>query len=326
MRVCIKEANMNISPISFKGRFVYNYNESTLKSNKLWHKNSSVEDTIGSYHSNRTQQAYFADPMERVPDRIKEQADFIVYDNEPAYPHPDEVKENYLGTLRRNFREAFEEVRLYFYRREMGGHADINEAKAKQTEAAELIGFYDRAGDLRYKKETAEDEVAALQTKKSGYEASLKKAEQDLLNLQAQRAHVTRYIEDLNGLKKPYSDLLKQINEGIANETAMEHHIQDKIRVVNFDMKTNYAALLAQFNGIPKTAEKYEALKSDYTKGIRALKSAIKSIEANITLTQKTIAEKTSFIEECKTKLAPLFEELKNFYVRQGIKNIKKGL
>lgn len=62
---------MKISPISstlskpnFKGQFAYNYNESTLKNNKLWQKNSSVEQTLGAYHVNKTSQAYFADPME----------------------------------------------------------------------------------------------------------------------------------------------------------------------------------------------------------------------------------------------------------------------
>lgn len=41
----IKEVKMKISPISstlskpnFKGQFAYNYNESTLKNNKLWQK------------------------------------------------------------------------------------------------------------------------------------------------------------------------------------------------------------------------------------------------------------------------------------------------
>ena len=69
---------MKISPISstlskpnFKGQFAYNYNESTLKNNKLWQKNSSVEQTLGAYHVNKTSQAYFADPMEPISDAIK---------------------------------------------------------------------------------------------------------------------------------------------------------------------------------------------------------------------------------------------------------------
>ena len=93
---------MKISPISstlskpnFKGQFAYNYNESTLKNNKLWQKNSSVEQTLGAYHVNKTSQAYFADPMEPISDAIKEKVDYVVYDNEPAYPEIDEVSKNY---------------------------------------------------------------------------------------------------------------------------------------------------------------------------------------------------------------------------------------
>ena len=122
---------MKISPISstlskpnFKGQFAYNYNESTLKNNKLWQKNSSVEQTLGAYHVNKTSQAYFADPLEPISDAIKEKADYIVYDNEPAYPEIDEVSKNYFGTQRKNYRDDFEEVRQYYYRREMGGFAD----------------------------------------------------------------------------------------------------------------------------------------------------------------------------------------------------------
>lgn len=105
---------MKISPISstlskpnFKGQFAYNYNESTLKNNKLWQKNSSVEQTLGAYHVNKTSQAYFADPMEPISDAIKERADYIVYDNEPAYPEIDEVSKNYFGTQRKNYRDDF---------------------------------------------------------------------------------------------------------------------------------------------------------------------------------------------------------------------------
>ena len=38
----------------------------------------------------------------------------------------------------------------------------------------------------------------------------------------------------------------------------------------------------------------------------------------------KQIAEKKSLIEDCKAKLIPIFDELKNFYAKQGIKVIKK--
>ncbi len=317
---------MNISPISFKGRFVYNYNESTLKNSQYWHKNSSIEDTIGSYHSNKTQQAYFADPMEKVSDKIKEQADFIVYDNEPAYPHLDEVKENYLGTLRRNFREAFEEVRLYFYRREMGGHADINEAKGKQSEAANLTYLYDKAGDLRYKKETGEDKVKELEKEKSALTAELKSVKRDLSNKQEARTHVNKQIQNLKNLQTPYEELTAQIKSGIPNEIDTNFYIQEKSKSSGYSMESNARHMQNQIESLKSTVNKLETLKTEYSSGISALKNRIKSIEERIALTQKNIELKNSFIEEYKTKLAPLFEELKNFYAKQGIKNIKRGL
>ena len=157
---------MKISPISstlskpnFKGQFAYNYNESTLKNNKLWQKNSSVEQTLGAYHVNKTSQAYFADPMEPISDAIKERADYIVYDNEPAYPEIDEVSKNYFGTQRVDYNEDYKAIRNYYYRREMGGFADIADAKYQQWQADACIQMYDKGGHLRWLKETAEDEV-----------------------------------------------------------------------------------------------------------------------------------------------------------------------
>lgn len=314
---------MNISPISFKGRFVYNYNESTLKNSEYWQKNSSVEDTLGSYHSNRTQKAYYADPMEKVSDRIKEQADFIVYDNEPAYPHLDEVKENYLGTLRRNFREAFEEVRLYFYRREMGGHANVEEAKAKQKEAAELTGFYDRAGDLRYKKETTEDEIKNLQTQKARLKASLAEVDKKLLNVLATKAHINKHIDNLTKLKKPYEELISISEESIPNEVAVFKAVGDTLRVIPFGIDCQAKNNNRQLSNLNATIQKFESEKENYSKSINIFRESIKVLEADIAKTDKNIASKTALLEGFKAKLIPLFDELKNFYAKRGIKGIK---
>ena len=156
-----------------------NLGKGDLKNNSYCHKNSSVEDIIGAYHSNYTGKAYFAEPMEHVGDAIKDKVDFVVYDNEPKYPALNDVKENYLGRLRKDFKKDFEEVREYFYRREKGGFANVEEAKAKQREAAELTGFYDRAGDARYRKETLEDEVDVLDKKIAQKEEEIKALEKE---------------------------------------------------------------------------------------------------------------------------------------------------
>lgn len=316
---------MKVSPInpSFRGQYVYNYNESTLKSHPQWQKNSSVEDTLGSYHSRKTNMAYFADPMEPISDKIKEKADFIVYDNEPAYPDIDEVSTNYFGTLRKNFRETFEEVRNYFYRREMGGFANVEEAKEKQREAAECTRMYDAAGDLRYKKETTEDEIRNLEAQKAGLTKSLATTEKELMNDLATKAHIEKHTENLTKLKKPYQKLITIAKESSPNEAALFYAVGDTIRVIPYGIEHQAENNKKQLSGLNAAIEKFESLKEKYTKSINALRTRIQTLEADIAKTDKEIASKTTLVEGFKAKLIPLFDELKNFYAKRGIKGVK---
>ena len=63
----------NSNNASFKGVTESGkYNDWSLRNSSNWHKNSSVDRTLGSYHANPTYKAYFADPMEKVSDFIKQ--------------------------------------------------------------------------------------------------------------------------------------------------------------------------------------------------------------------------------------------------------------
>ena len=184
---------------------------------------------------NKTSQAYFADPLEPISDAIKEKADYIVYDNEPAYPEINEVSKNYFGTQRKNYRDDFEEVRQYYYRREMGGFADKADAKYQQWQAAECTRMYDNAGDLRYKKETAEDEVKNLSTKKEKILSGISNTEQELRAQQDLKVNIDKHITDLEKLEKPYKELGQLASDGAINEQSMYgaaavrmHNKQDK--------------------------------------------------------------------------------------------------
>ena len=168
---------------SFKGRTIsYNSNngENGLRGFPYFHKNSSVEKTLGSHHSNPKNIVYFADPLEPITDKIKDKVDFVVYDNEPSYPTLENVRRNYLENNRTNYRTQFEEIRDYYYRREMGGFAKVDEAKYQQWQASECIGLYDKAGDLRYKKEKAEDVIQELKSDRANIEAGITNTKQEL--------------------------------------------------------------------------------------------------------------------------------------------------
>ena len=61
------------------------------------------------------------------------------------------------------------------------------------------------------------------------------------------------------------------------------------------------------------------------SKTIKNMKEYIAALKTDVSSIDRKVAEKKSFIEDCKAKLIPLFDELKNFYAKQGIKVIKRG-
>ena len=194
---------MKIAPINssatkkeqtnFKGKFEYYSGQRPfLTASEDFHPDSSMETILGKFHDNRTGKIYFADPMEPISDETKLNADYIVYDNEPAYPDVNfEVSKNYFGTQRVNYKTQFENIRDYFYRREKAGWADKAEAQYQQWQAAECIRLYDEAGDLRYQKESLEDKVNEIQNKIKQSENSISLTNDLIAEKQAELAGIT---------------------------------------------------------------------------------------------------------------------------------------
>lgn len=303
-------SNSTINPVkkapSFQGvttDYKVYLGKDDLKNNSYWHKNSSVENAVGAFHANYTGKAYFAAPMEYVGDAIKDKVDFVVYDNEPAYPALREVKENYTGELRKDFKKDFEEVREYFYRREMGGFANVEEAKARQTEAAELTGFYDRAGDARYRKETLEDNVAKLNTQISEKEKEIKTLGESLNETIAHKEILEQKHENYVQKDVKYGELKKLAAQTIDKD-------KNEVDFVN-----------SQIN---KMKEKIAECK----KGIQNCINAIDKINQNlvtkkaekIALEQEKSKKKVQIRNIIDKELTPKFNELLEFCRNKGVK------
>lgn len=371
---------MKISPINFtnfKGKFLYNYyGEKGLQNGGLWQSNSSYEKTLGSYHTNPTNRTYFADPMEPISDKIKEQADYIVYDNEPSYPDIDDVSRNYFGTERKNYRKDFEDVRQYFYRREMGGFADKTEAQYRQWQAAECVGLYDKAGNLRYKKETAEDDIKALKSQKIDAEKDLAITEKELIGQEEILKNIETHINNLEKLEKPYEELSSILTASIVNEqnmygasairkepepryinedymkelentayynegysecnydtlpkdskyqnTALTYSNINSIKQSGFRISQTADNVKEQHEKLSETLAYFVGLSTACAATIQEMKSHISNLQNKIANIDNTVKNKKSFIEDCKAKLIPLFDDLKNFYTKHGIKGLKK--
>ena len=89
--------------------------------------------------------------------------------------------------------------------------------------------------DLRYKKETAEDEVKNLSTKKEKILSGISNTEQELRAQQDLKVNIDKHITDLEKLEKPYKELGQLASDGAINEQSMYgaaavrmHNKQDK--------------------------------------------------------------------------------------------------
>ncbi len=370
---------MKISPINravFKGweiNFPSQNGEERLKTVAGFYKNSSIEKTLGSHHSQIRNRVYFASPMEFVPDRIKDRVDFVVYDNEPSYPEIEDVRKNYLENNRTDYRKQFEEVREYYYRREMGGHADVNEAKYQQWQAAECTRIYDRAGDLRFKKESAEDEIKAFHSEKKSLQAGIASTIKELEAQKEMSQSIQEHIKNLEELEKPFNEIKELSAKGVMNEnilyaasasrtekavnkTLMQKELEntayynegreafpyDSLKYRKFeDTTSTYSSIhnsemdsykLAnkdksaqkQLNNIRKTIANFKTIAEENTKTIADMQNYINELKTKLSGIEYKIESRTDYIKTCKSRLQTMFDELANFYKKQGIKIIKK--
>jgi len=76
--------------------------------------------------------------------------------------------------------------------------------------------------------------------------------------------------------------------------------------------------------GIDSAINEFLLLQATCKNTIQEMTQYIESLTGKIAQIDQDIAERKSFIEDCKSRLKPLFEELSAFYKKQGIKVIKK--
>lgn len=292
-----------ITQPTFKGvwqQISQNANEEELKKNSLWHSNSSADRTLGSYHMDVKRQAYYAAPMEFINDSIKENADFVVYDNEPYYPQFKELEQNYLGHNRKNLREDIENVREYHYRREMGGHANVEEAKYQQWQAAECTALYDKAGDARYRKELIEDEMDIISKNIATKEKQIIAKKAELQAKEALQISIKKTISEL--VKKSYA--YNKINTCIENAQIRDEQ-EDKF--VQYQRKY-----------ISEQLEQEKAKLRNNAADIKQIKKLLEELPQRIEGLGQEAAKKSELRERIiSCELKPMLETMKQFYLKQ---------
>lgn len=290
---------------------------------------ASVEKTLGEYHSFPSREIYYADPKEEISTALKDKMDYIIYDNEPPYPLAEgEVSENYFGTERVDYAKQYAEIRDYYYRLEMAdtktaeeyrrkilADVDVNDSKEKyeyykkrievskyqQAQAQKCIDIYNEGGDLRYKKETAEDKISRIKSEISSLQYEVDRKKTALKNYQA-----------LLKTKEAESQL---IDSSLAAYTKLKT-LRDRRK----DMEAKEYNFIGEY--LCDTQAKASFLddyKQKLRESIQETKLFIASAPSKIKNMRKDIKTTQAFIEKVKAELIPHFDKLKNYYNVQQI-------
>lgn len=114
---------------------------------------ASVEETIGKFHDNYTYKIYITDPKEVVTDLIRQNNDYIVFDNEPEFPN---LESDYFDSS--GIKTRMQDIKDYFIRLKNSG----SEANSEIKEADNQLSFVDRFLQIYEKSQAKINEINLL--------------------------------------------------------------------------------------------------------------------------------------------------------------------
>lgn len=336
------DGNVQDIPRAYDGRV-----ESFLKDST--YPNAGVEKTLGDYHSKITGKVYIADPKEYIDEALKEQVDFVVYDNEPRYPDVNlEVSKSYFENCdNTNYAKKFEDIRDYYYRlqiadmktaeeyrKKLYAGIDVDKSKEKldyyndritksqyqHDQALDCLNIYNKGYDLRCEKGKAVQELIDLERSRYNLENSIERAESDI---KSSRARIANEEQDIRTIKERINvyKKLAEMPQGIDNVHDLKWpHTKDVGSKLYLSIFANEQHFIER--DIPKLQsfiQRYEnsieSLKVRIKDNVRFIDEApqkLKELEQKISLKRNTISE-------IKGKLIPLFDELKHYYAARRI-------
>jgi len=297
-------SNTNAKIQSFKGTTeIYYGAKPYLSGNEKYYPNSSIEKTLDTFHLNRTGKIYFADPMEQVSEKQKKEVDYVVYDNEPSYPNiNEEVKKTYLTKTDENYRSRFEQIRDYFYRREMGGFANTDDAKKEQWKAAECIRIFDKSADLRKQRQQIEEQINDAQARIKQSKNSLELTTETLNDVNIKLEKTNDAINNLTAKQNLYKQLDAETNKNYKwNSLKEKSMIKNKLAETEIQLEI----------------ENREKDRLDVTKSNLLIRKKILNDKLNNY--QNAINANTPKLDYLRFELNKMFDELKDFYNKENI-------
>lgn len=290
---------------SFKGvTQIYSGEKPYIISSEYYHPDSSIEKTLDHVHAYRTNKIYFADPMEPISDDIKNKVDYVVYDNEPAYPDLNkELKNAYLGDLKHDYSKQFINIRDYFYRREKAGWADKSEAQYQQWQSAECLRLYNDAKNLIQEKNQLMDSNKDVKIRVEQTKGSIELTNTLLAKALDDRNLYEDMMSSLSKKQRLYSELKEEVDKDKSWNSNSERQFVDK-NLIDVTRVLNYQK------------QREDSIKNREEK----LNKRILDLNHNLENYENILQNNSTKLELLKEKLVQHFQDLKSFYEQQNIK------
>ena len=213
--------------------------------------NRRYEKTLGTFHDDAKNRIYYADPLEHINDELRENVDYIFYDDEPAFPDiNNEVSKAYFSEHKPfgmsefdTYKKAIDDYKQYFYRMEMADskfvryYAEKPENKVNAQDFKEKIDYYNaRIADSKYNQETAagcigildeaegkidyknklEGNIAGLSHAITQRSKEIPKTEKELEQRTQLENILSKRLKNLDKRRKIYVEQLKLVREAQA--------------------------------------------------------------------------------------------------------------
>lgn len=348
MRISPIKSSTNFSKPAFKGYMVeekgHYYGTPETHKWAAEHTGRRMEKTLDSFHKNITGKIYYADPLEKVNDNLREMVDYVVYDDEPKFPDiNNEVSKLYFGTDgdQWEIKKRFKDSKNYFYRLEMADSktvgeyeqkvwnnidkenskrnaeyfkAHVNDAKYNQETIANCEAILQESDGLRYKKNRLAYEIGNIKDSIKHSEADIPRAEMELNHRTEIDKMLAEKVKNLQERKNNYTKILEQLEKNETNDTATLNSL-DKLAQINSEghEEINRTKTYTYNNSISEyeASENFKETKSIFEKNMSKEASEKNVIIENIEKLTKSISEFTERTEKNQAYIKKISDYIK---------------
>jgi len=297
----------------------------------------------------RTGKIYFGDPDEKIDfNKVFKDHDYAVSDMEPHYPNIDKVSAGYFHTDNTKYDEHFQEIADFHNRREAAAKKfeaqfrknlfdGINKEDSKEKidyyvwqqqdsfekrrQALEALEIYNKAKDLKAVKEENGRKLNLAYSyegyTKNNVESAIKSLEnakktiterQNIINVIKRRIYL---YEELRKLPEETRNILEIKPES-------QKTIPRDLKLSIFD--DEFLKICHNIQDLEDYIKPYEESIESIKKDLPDKQKLINEAKEKYQSAKKDLEKMKHVFEESKGKLIPLFDELKAFYLKHGIK------